>query len=157
MLDPCPLISKTMKTSIRIVLTGFCLFAGCKTKHIDSEPSIAVNFYKLKDWKGKTLCFKSIRGDGFGNINPNCVDSLNFTVDLPLNLKSYHTRYIFDRDSIIDTLEVRYGISVGNGDDAFKANVTNFVIVHATFDSLALNKGKKTLKQNEAENIDIFL
>jgi hypothetical protein len=142
------------------VVAVILLLSACKVKHVNSEPTFEISFYKDKIWKEKGFCFERIISDNGKDIEEKCVDSLKYTIYVPLNIAKPSSRFIFTQHARKDTLEVQYTINIGAGDDEYKAKVSNFKIKYTTFESIKATKkkGKANEKENETEeSIDIYL
>ena len=137
----------------------FFFILSCKTEHIDSEPQFQIKFFKNKLWKEKEYCFSEIYNNKGKKINSRCIDSLNSTIDLSIDLNNKTSTYILQSKNRKDTVCIEYKINVGRGDDEFKALLNDFKIYYSTFDSLNLQVPQEVNpgNTNEINTINIFL
>ncbi len=133
--------------------------AACKTEHVDSEPKFDLTFKKNKKWKQKSFCFDHIYNSSQKSIPQNCIDSINSTLSLALDLNSKQCTYIFKSGGVSDTLTIGYSVSLSRTQEEFVANVSSFTVIKTTFDSLKVKKEtvQKSGAKNEKNNIDIYL
>lgn len=135
-----------------INLLSFAFLGGCKTSHHDTVISFRT-YFKPKDDSSFAYCFEYLHAVGKSDLTA-CVDSINNYIDLPLDINSDHSVFIFQKENNIDTLTLKYKRKIKGDDKDVEMEVSDVQLEKTTFDSVKVFNSSNS--GNDIESITIY-